>query len=185
MEIPYETKDRATIRPSIPIPGHILEMIFSVLLMTLIHSYCCVTITILHLWKSFHLPKLNLCIHEIRTPMSGLENRTQLVQSGSPRGRIHFQYTYSIWMSYNNIDSFFTQEKKKILKMLIFPLDQKNSPHPTVYLTLGSPFNSCQQAMSNFGVFPVPENGRSLLSLHNTQKEKCKTTPYQEDRQVG
>ena len=90
MEIPYETKDGATIRPSILIPGHIPAMIFSVLLMTLIHSYCCVTITILHLRKSFHLPKLNLCIHEIRTPMSGLENRTQLVQSGSLWGRIHF-----------------------------------------------------------------------------------------------
>ena len=60
--------------------------------------------------------------------------------------------------------------------MLAFPLDQKNSPHPTVYLTLDSPFNSCQQAMPNLGVFPVPEKGRSLLSPHNTQKEKCKTT---------
>ena len=37
MEIPYETKNRATIRLSIPTPGHISEMIFSVLLMTLIH----------------------------------------------------------------------------------------------------------------------------------------------------
>jgi len=35
MEIPYETKDRATIRPSIPILGHIPEMIFSVLSMAL------------------------------------------------------------------------------------------------------------------------------------------------------
>ena len=90
MEIPYETKDRATVRPSIPIFGHIPEMIFSVLSMALIHSYCCVTITILHLWNSFHLPKLNLCTHEMRTPMSGLENKTQVVHSGSLRGRIHF-----------------------------------------------------------------------------------------------
>ena len=37
MEIPYETKNRATIRPSIPTLGHIPKMIFSVLLMALVH----------------------------------------------------------------------------------------------------------------------------------------------------
>ena len=69
--------------------------------------------------------------------------------------------------------------------MLAFPLDQKNSPHPTVYCTLGSPFSSCQQAMPNLGVFPVPEKGRSLLSPYNTQKEKCKTPFYRDLESVA
>ena len=37
MEIPYETKNRATVKPSIPTLGHTPEMIFSVLSMALIH----------------------------------------------------------------------------------------------------------------------------------------------------
>ena len=52
--------------------------------------YTAVQTSPLSIPRTFHLPKLNLCTHEMRTPMSGLENKTQVVHSGSLRGRIHF-----------------------------------------------------------------------------------------------
>ena len=58
--------------------------------------------------------------------------------------------------------------------MLAFPLDQKNSPHPTVYLTLDSPFNSCQQAMPNLGVFPVPEKEDPFFPLTIPRRKNVK-----------